>query len=90
MSRISAILRTALLLTVGIGLVATGPVGAEELPTSEGGPADTCVALEASADAAVEALDGLLPVDPVQEMDVLGRIQTVLNQYRFEAARAGC
>lgn len=90
MSRISAVLRTALLLTVGIVLVVTGPAGAEELPASEGGPTDTCVSLEASADAAVEELDGLRPVDPVREMDVLGRIQTVLNQYRFEAARAGC
>lgn len=92
MFTIKASIRTLLstILVLALVFVGTAPATADELPATEGGSVDTCEDVAVEATAAIDELDAMLPVDLVDEPEVVGRIQTVLRQMDHDLRSLGC
>lgn len=86
----TTLVRTVLCVLIGLALVGAVPAAAEELPAGEGGTEATCDGLHAEAFAAVDELDAMLPVDPIHEAEVLGRIQVITRQLDHDLLGLGC
>lgn len=81
--------RRVLCVVVGLALLSV-PVAAEELAASEGGHEASCEALTDEAFAAIDELDTMLPVDPIYEAEVIGRLQRITTQLNHDLSGLGC
>ena len=86
----TTLVRTVLCVLIGLVLVGATPAAAAELPAPEGGTEVTCDVLHAEAFAAVDELDAMLPVDPIHEAEIPGRIQTITRQLDYDLLGLGC
>jgi hypothetical protein len=92
MTRIGTTFRTVLLTLTILGLAVVGatPAAADELPAIEGGSEATCDLVAADAYATIDELDAMLPVDPIHEPEVVGRIQVILQRMDHDLRGLGC